>query len=86
MQPFGECLPEKYTCSLCFMYNVFSTMYLIISKMYFCVHDCWLFVVHDWYQSFWLKHQTSMGRNEFEFEKFTVTDFKLCEFGEKWKY
>jgi hypothetical protein len=42
--------------------------------------------ITDWYQSFWLKHQTSMGQNEFKFEKFVVTDFKLCEFGEKHKY
>jgi hypothetical protein len=39
--------------------------------------------VTDWYQSFWLKHKTSMGWDKFEFEKFTVTEFKLCEFGEK---
>jgi hypothetical protein len=42
--------------------------------------------VTDLYQRFWLKHQTSMGQNEFKFEKFVVTYFKLCEFGEKQKY
>jgi len=31
--------------------------------------------VIDWYQSFWLKHQTGMGRNKYEKRKFFVIDF-----------
>jgi hypothetical protein len=40
--------------------------------------------VTEWYQSFWFKHQTGMGRNECELGKFVVADFGLSEFGEKW--
>jgi hypothetical protein len=41
MQQVGECLPANISALF-----VLCTMYLIISKMYFCVHACWLFVVH----------------------------------------
>jgi hypothetical protein len=47
MHPVGQCLYEKYKCSLCFMYNVYSVVYLIIYEMYFSVHACLLFTVHD---------------------------------------
>jgi hypothetical protein len=37
LQPVGECLLEKISALLCFLYNVYSTVYLFISEMFIYV-------------------------------------------------